>query len=265
MTFQRFSWVSSICIRTSRPARNSSRCWRNTFCRAPIAAPDRCQPAVGRDAVFAPATHASPLPERHLVHPHRQRATYLHTMHRTFIVIPTRLRRRRTHHEAPRRHHHQLRTFRTVTELRPLQTRQRLSIPRRFLQYIRIALHRLRRTPYLDMPRALLKPDVHARDHFSTTRRPADARGARDDFVLSLLPVKSSTKRRRFSRRPAFGSGYAGLVSTSTKNPSTSPLANSTLVSARSSGSIPSTGWGASATTAKPARSSSCSRTCSGW
>ena len=37
MTFQRYSLVSSICIRTRRPARSSSRCWRSTFCRAPIA------------------------------------------------------------------------------------------------------------------------------------------------------------------------------------------------------------------------------------
>ena len=41
MTFQRFSLVSSICIRTSRPARSSSRCWRSTFRRAPIATWDR--------------------------------------------------------------------------------------------------------------------------------------------------------------------------------------------------------------------------------
>ena len=37
MTFQQYSLVSSICIRTRRPARSSSRCWRSTFCRAPIA------------------------------------------------------------------------------------------------------------------------------------------------------------------------------------------------------------------------------------
>ena len=33
--------------------------------------------------------------------------------------------------------------------------------------------------------------------------------------LLSLLPVKSSTKRRRFFRQPAFGSGSAGLGSLS--------------------------------------------------
>ena len=37
MTFQQYSLVSSICIRTRRPARSCSRCWRSTFCRAPIA------------------------------------------------------------------------------------------------------------------------------------------------------------------------------------------------------------------------------------
>ena len=37
MTFQQYSLVSSICIRTRRPARSCSRCWRSTLCRAPIA------------------------------------------------------------------------------------------------------------------------------------------------------------------------------------------------------------------------------------
>ena len=61
----------------------------------------------------APATRI-PLTKRHLVHPHRYRLSYRHSVHRSFIIAPPFLTRRTAHHETPRTHNHQLRTPLTV-------------------------------------------------------------------------------------------------------------------------------------------------------
>ena len=80
-------------------------------------------------ATSAPRYARIPLPKRHLVHPHRKRPPYPHTMHRSFIVISAILRRRRTHLVRPRRHHHQLRTLRAIPELRPKRSCHRPALP----------------------------------------------------------------------------------------------------------------------------------------